>query len=172
MATLLSASIFLIGQPHHISLLKSTMSIQGTSNVHDWESKINTVGVSGALETSGTELKSITSLNITIPVKSIKSTKGSIMDEKTWNALKAKKHPTATYRLSKVNSIKKSGTSYIVSTQGNLAVAGKTKHITLTAIAKPLGNGKFRFTGNKKLRMTMFGIDTPHSNVWSYDHRR
>lgn len=79
------------------------MVIKGTSNLHNWESKVNEVRANGGLTADASGLKSINWLNVEIPVKTIKSEKGSIMDNKTYDALKADKFPNISYKLEKGN---------------------------------------------------------------------
>ena len=158
---LIASSLLIIGRSDYISLTRSTIALHGSSNVHDWESKVTNVSVAGALTIVNGELTGIQSFKINFPVKGIKSDKGSIMDDKTWDALKYKSNPTITYRMTKLNGITKSGSSYNVSTGGNLSIAGVTKYVSVNATAKPLGNGQFQFTGSKDLKMTTFGIDPP-----------
>jgi hypothetical protein len=79
----------IIGNPDYITLTKSTVTINGSSNVHDWTSNAKNVSVAGALTVVGGELTGIQSLKVVFPVKGIKSDKGSIMDDKTYDALKA-----------------------------------------------------------------------------------
>lgn len=153
--------LLVVSLTNAFSLVESSVKIEGTSNVHDWESKATSVKVSGDLEVSNGELLGIKDLKVYIPVKGIESSKGSIMDGKTWEALKAKSCSNISYKMSKLNYVKKSGSSYIVSTSGNLTIACKTKYVTISAKAKPLGSNKFRFVGSKKLKMTSFGIDPP-----------
>ena len=50
-----------------------TMSIKGTSNLHEWESKVTDVRATGSMTTDANALQSIQSLQVEIPVKSIKS---------------------------------------------------------------------------------------------------
>ncbi|MBT8326818.1 MAG: YceI family protein [Bacteroidia bacterium] len=159
-ALLLATTFVIIGKTN-FTLVKSSVKIEGTSNVHDWVSTAQTVRVTGKLNVQNNELLGINNLKVTIPVKGIKSTKGSIMDGKTWDALKYKKHPNIYYTLSKVNSIKKSGESYILSVSGKLSVAGVTKSITTKVVAKPLGGNQYQFVGSEDLKMTTYGIDPP-----------
>jgi hypothetical protein len=158
---IIAASLIIVGQPDYITLTKSTVTVNGSSNVHDWQSAAKNISVAGSLNVENGELAGINSFKIVFPVKGIKSDKGSIMDDKTWDALKAKSCPNITYSMTKLNSITKSGSSYNLSTGGNLTIAGVTKYVTINATAKPLGGGQFQFTGNEKLKMTTYGIDPP-----------
>lgn len=142
-------------------ITSSQMTIAGTSNVHAWESKVTKVEATGDILLEGTTLKTIKNLTVEIPVGGIKSSKGSMMDKKTWSALNKDAHPTITYTLTKVNNLTKSGDSYDIKTTGNLSIAGETRAVEITVKGKVLADGSLQFEGTKKLKMTDFKIDPP-----------
>ena len=142
-------------------IITSHLSIAGTSNVHDWKSDATKVEAKGDIQLEATTLKSIKNLKVEVAVGGIKSTKGSMMDKKTWTALKKDEYPTITYVLTKVNSLIKSGDSYDIKTTGNLTIAGETRSIELTVKGKVASDGSLVFEGSKKLKMTDFKIDPP-----------
>lgn len=142
-------------------IITSHLSIAGTSNVHEWKSDATKVEAEGDIQLEASTLKSIKSLKVEIAVGGIKSSKGSIMDKKTWSSLKKDTHPTITYVLTKVNSLTKSGESYDIKTTGNLTIAGETRSIEIMVKGKVLGDGSILFEGSKKLKMTDFKIDPP-----------
>ncbi len=137
------------------------MSVAGTSTLHDWESSVNKVTAKAEIASSDGAIQSIKSLNVEVDAKSIVSTKGKIMDNKTWETLKAEKHPKITYKLTKVESITKSGSEYMVKTTGNLTIAGMTKSVALDAKGKVLSNGDVEFTGSKLVVLSDFGMEQP-----------
>lgn len=138
-----------------------TMSIKGTSNLHEWESKVTDVRATGSMTTDANTLQSIQSLQVEIPVKSIKSPKGSIMDNKTYDALDAKKHPNIIYNLEKVTSLNKKSDSYDINVTGTLTMAGASKKIDMTVKGKVGSDGSVTFSGSKKLKMTDYKIEPP-----------
>ncbi len=137
------------------------MSVAGTSTLHDWESSVNKVTAKAEIASGDGAIQSIKSLNVEVDAKSIVSTKGKIMDNKTWETLKAEKHPKITYKLTKVESITKSGSEYMVKTTGNLTIAGMTKSVALDAKGKVLSNGDVEFTGSKLVVLSDFGMEQP-----------
>jgi polyisoprenoid-binding protein YceI len=138
-----------------------SLVIKGTSNLHDWEETGKEVRGNGTFTTEAGELKAINSLWVEVPVKSIKSTKGSVMDNKTYDALKADKHPNITYKLDKVSGLTKKGSSYDINASGTLTIAGTAKKTDLYVQGKVGGDGSLTFNGSKKLKMTDFGIKPP-----------
>jgi polyisoprenoid-binding protein YceI len=132
------------------------MSVAGTSTLHDWESEVTKVDAKASLTTEGQSLKNINSLNLTIPARSISSTKGRVMDNKTYEALKADKHPNITFALS---SARLSGTN--VTASGRLTIAGVTKNVNLTAAGRTDSAGNITFKGSYTLQMTDYGMEPP-----------
>ena len=132
------------------------MSVAGTSTIHDWESDVTKVNAKSSLTLEGQSLKAINSLSVTIPAKSIVSTKGKIMDNKTYEALKADKHPNITFTLS---AAKLSGLN--VNASGRLAIAGLTKNVNLSASGKLDKSGSITFTGSYTILLGDYGMEAP-----------
>lgn len=135
--------------------------IKGTSNLHDWESKVNEVRASGSMKVENGGLTGIQSLQVEIPVRTIKSSKGSIMDNKTYDALNADNSPNITYKMEKTTGIVRNGTDCAVHTSGFLTIAGTSNRVDLSAQGKVNANGTVTFNGSKKLKMTEFKIKPP-----------
>ena len=132
-----------------------TMTIDGTSNVHDWTSKVEQVQVSGQFLADAGQPSDVTGLNVKIPVKSIKSGK-SIMDKKTYAAMKSDKFPHVTFQAKQV-----SVSGNLIKAQGTLSIAGKSKPVTITGKWAKKSGGMMAITGSVPLKMTDFGIDPP-----------
>lgn len=137
-----------------------SLVIKGTSNLHDWESKANEVRATGSMTADASGLKSIQSLYVEVPVKGIKSPKGSIMDNKTYDALKANSYQNITYKLEKVNGLNPRAGVYDINTTGTLNIAGVARKIDMYVQGKASG-GAITFNGSKKLKMTDYGIKPP-----------
>lgn len=137
------------------------MSIKGTSNLHEWESSVKELHLNTAMTVDASGLRSIQTLTVDIPVKSIKSTKGSIMDNKTYDALKAKDFPNITYKIEKVSNLNRKGDGYDILASGYLTMGGVTNKIDLLVKGKVGADGSVVFSGSKKLKMTDYKIDPP-----------
>ncbi len=135
--------------------------VKGTSNLHDWESPAKEVRVNAAISINAGVLQSIQSLNLEIPVKTIKSSKGSIMDNKTYDALLADKYPNINFKLEKVTGMNLRGGSYDINTVGNLTIAGATNRVEMYVQGKIGSDGSITFTGSKKIKMTDYKIKPP-----------
>ena len=138
-----------------INAQSSTMTILGTTNVHNFQSKVTQI--SGELVISG---KKVQSLKVEVPVKSIKSNE-KLMDKKTYEAFDAEKHPTITFQLIDAVVQKATAEDIDVAVTGNLTMAGATKKITLNTTGKALKAGTFQFTGSVALKMTDFKMKPP-----------
>ena len=137
-----------------------TMSIKGTSNLHDWESSVKELKANGSMTADAAGLQSIQSLTVEIPVKAIKSTKGRVMDNKTYDAFHASDNPYITYKLESA-TVSKKGDGYDVSASGKLTMAGATNKIDMTVRGKVEADGSITFTGSKKLKLTDFKMKRP-----------
>lgn len=133
-----------------LSKSESKIKILGTSSLHDWEESVEDYSLNASLIDN-----EIQNLEIEIKVSSIESGK-SIMNEKTHEALLAKKHPlirfTATTLTLNENAFK--GT-------GNLSIAGEQRTISVNGLITESNAKHMTATGNIDLKMTDFGIDPP-----------
>lgn len=148
---LLLTSLITVGQTGiTLNKDKSSMQITGTSSLHDWESEVDDFSVKGNINENV-----IDGLEVTVQTKSIKSGK-SIMDDKTHDALKAKKHPSIVFKSDKltINGNKVTG-------KGTLSLAGQSKPISLNADVVSQTAGAMQVKGAVDLKMTDFGIDPP-----------
>lgn len=138
-----------------------SMVIKGTSNLHDWQSNVNEVRANGSIAMNAGALKSIQSLSVEIPVKTIKSAKGSIMDNKTYDALNANSYPNISYKLDKVTGLNARGGAYDINTSGYLTIAGTTNRVDLYVQGSTGGDGSITFKGSKKIKMTDYKVKPP-----------
>lgn len=129
---------------------ESKLLIQGTSTIHDWESVIDMYSITGNIQG-----ESLTDLNVVVKSKSIKSGK-SIMDDKTYDALKAEKFPEIIFRAESL-SINETGIVGL----GTLEIVGVSKEKTIEAIIINQTATELKVKGTVKIRMSEFGIEPP-----------
>jgi polyisoprenoid-binding protein YceI len=137
------------------------MTVAGTSSAHDWESDVTKLTAEGKMTITGGSLEKLQSLQVTVPAKSIVSTKGKIMDNKTYEALKADEYPNISFQLSEIEGISPSGGSFNVKAKGNLTIAGVKKPVSMSVTATVAANGQVTFKGSKKINMVDFGMEPP-----------
>lgn len=138
-----------------------TVKIKGTSNVHDWVSTVENLSGSASISFSENGDIRIDECQVSIPVKSIKSSKGSIMNKKTWKALKLRSNPNIEYRLTSFENVVKTGNNFTANVTGKLSIAGENQWINMNVNGKQLNNGGVEIIGSKELKMTDFNIDPP-----------
>ena len=166
MKTTLTRSMLLVGllaigtwvsaQVLTFSSQNTSIEINGTSNLHDWKSK--TTQVKGRLMFADND--QLKTLNVEIPVKSIKSGE-KLMDSKTYETLKADKNPNISFRMTDVAGLQRTGNTLQLTVNGNLSIAGTTKKVQLKASGKTNAGGIYTFTGSINLKMTDFGMKPP-----------
>lgn len=138
------------------SLKVNKMTVDGTSSLHDWTSEVTKVEWSGNFLITDNKIKEVKHVQVKIPVTSIKSTKGKMMDGKTYDAFVYEKNPTIAYKL---NTVKV--TDGNLKANGTLTMAGTTKPIELTVKGKVLANGDIHITGSQKLNMRDYKMEPP-----------
>lgn len=134
---------------------ESSLTIQGTSSVHDWESIVENFNVEIRITESDSSNINIESLFFEAEVNSIKSGK-RLMDRKTRGAFNEGDNPTITFTFSEILSI----SSESITVAGSLNMAGVTKDIEVTGQIEMTAN-ELKISGNKELLMTDYGMKTP-----------
>lgn len=144
---------------------KSSMTIDGTSSLHDWTSKVNEI--EGQIELSEKLVKKLKKgerfdkVTFSAKVKSIESGRGNTMDNRTHEALKAEEHPEITFSLKDGTVTQLKGSEFIMNAKGDLTIAGMSKPVELVVPAKKVDDDTFAFNGLKEIDMTEFGIKPP-----------
>jgi polyisoprenoid-binding protein YceI len=148
-------------QQNTYSISKAQMTISGTSSLHDWKSDVKKVTGQVTATVNNGALASINGTFINVDVYSIKSAKGSMMDNNTYSTLKAKKFPTIAYQLTQSKVTGTRGNVANVAASGVLTLAGQARAIDMAVTATVLGNGDLQIQGTKTIKMSDFGIDPP-----------
>lgn len=152
------ASQNLLAQQFNLNNSKSTMSIFGTSSLHDWEEVIEEQ--SGTIKLSTEEEIAIVNLNVSVVAESIKSEK-SAMDKNTYKALKTDTYKNITFKMTQSKNITDLGNSeYQVTVSGKLSISGVTKMVDLGFKMKTTTN-TVTLEGETSLNMKDYGIEPP-----------
>jgi len=134
------------------------LSVQGTSSLHNWESSVDQLQAKGTVLIQDNVLSDIKDVVVRIPVKAIKSTKGKVMDNKTWEAFNHEQNPTITFILT---SKRIQAEKNMLIASGTMTMAGVTKPIELHLNYKVLARGELQISGNHTLRMSDFKMEAP-----------
>lgn len=139
-----------------------TISLTGTSTLHDWEMKGGQGAGEAAFVVDGSgKLTTLTKLSFNIPAKSLKS-EHEMMDNNTYKALNADKFANMSFVLTSATVTPLGNNNYQISCMGHLTIAGTTKETDLVATGKfnPADNS-LTVTGIKKMRMTDYNVKPP-----------
>lgn len=149
---------------------ESTMTVTGTSTIHDWTSKVNEIEGTYRFKENILDKKIPKSGSIVdqvimeIPVKSIESPRGATMDNKTYNALKSEEHPNIIFEVTKdkIEEVSNSQAgSFQLDVTGNLTIAGFTKEISLVLDGQKTGPGTLKFKGSFPIDMVTYEVEPP-----------
>lgn len=148
---LLFTSMLLIAQDSYTLSNESTLTVEGTSTLHDWTVTANTY--QGSLTLDG---HVFTSISFDVDVESIVSTRGATMDKKTHNALKMEEYPKIVFSASDV-AFSEGDTQSI---PGKLTIAGVGKDVVIVSNIKKLED-KIQITGNHKITLQDYNMEPP-----------
>ncbi|MFZ4725187.1 MAG: YceI family protein [Paludibacter sp.] len=147
---------FGVAQVYKIIPASSSMTIFGTTNVHDFQSKVGQISGEVVINAS----KQVQSLSVDVPVKGIKSNEKA-MDNKTYEAFKSDKNPNISFRLIEVGSLQINDNEMEGIVSGNLTMAGVTRKVSFKAIGKSNKAGMYQVKGALPLKMTDFKMSPP-----------
>jgi hypothetical protein len=138
---------------------ESSMKIEGTSSLHDWDMKVEKFNCDLSLIIGNPSI-TIENVNFT-GVSSTISSHNSIMDSKTRSALKADKYPEIKFTMTSPLKIVAQGNSFSGSATGELNIAGKARTVNLPFSGKKISDNTINISGAKKIDMTEYGINPP-----------
>lgn len=138
-----------------------TLTIKGTSSVHDWEvtsdkGKLEAVLLLG----NNSKITGLSGLHFTVESKSLKSGRNS-MDNNTYKALKTNTYNSISFNLTSAKILQLEANSYQLTCLGDLTIAGTTRETELLAGCKLNADKTFTCSGIKKLKMTDFNVKPP-----------
>ncbi len=139
-----------------------TISLTGTSTLHDWEMKTTTGTSEAAFTVDATDkVISISKLSFTLPVETLKS-EHTAMDNNTYKAMNTDKFPNISFVLTSSSVTPNGNNTYLLHCSGKLSIAGTTKETDLIATGKYNPADKsFTVTGVKAMKMTDYNVKPP-----------
>lgn len=155
---------------NYVLMENSTMTIEGTSTIHDWECDVTDIqadiNFDASALTAETPTNPVKSLALTIPVEKIESGKGG-MNKKIYGALEEKKYPNITFELTSAkltpNTQATNGnkSSFSLMATGMLTIAGTTNEVSFPVEAFAENGNTYKFTGSYELNMRDYKVDPP-----------
>lgn len=134
---------------------KTNFSVAGTSTLHDWVMKSESKTGKANLTVANSKLTAITSIDITLPVETIKSEKTK-MDKIAYETLKADKNKNIKYVLK--SAVKVNETTWDLT--GTFTIAGVAK-VLKTQVKTSVVNGIVNMQGSNKITFKEFGMKSP-----------
>ncbi len=125
-----------------------TVTVEGTSPMHDWNMNASSGTFSGTV--SG---NTINNVKFTMPAKNLKSTKGKMMDNKAYATLKADKNSNISFTATSVNVGKGN-------MAGKLTIAGVTKNVSIPVTVVKNG-AAYTITAVEKMNLSDYGMERP-----------
>lgn len=159
LSTLLFAWNLKAQQTFRIIPENSKMNIEGTSTVHDWEMDAEKFSCVVDLETDGPSMR-VSNVVLTVTATGLVSGY-SLMNDKTYAALKADRYPEIRFSLESSDNLSVSNGAFSGRATGMLYLAGVSKRIDVHFTGRFTGNGQLTISGSKKIDMTGYGIDPP-----------
>lgn len=150
-----------------LAIKSAKLTIDGTSNVHDWSASTTAVRVTQAKLAAGVGGPSfwdavvkpgaVEAFEVTIPATKLTSPRSGL-DKNMYKALKTDQHPDIVFRLKSLTP--KAGTPGAFTAAGTLRVAGVEKAVDLDVTLGRSTQGLV-VKGTTKVLMTDFGIEPP-----------
>jgi len=168
---------------HYINQTTNTsVAIQGTSTLHDWEMKGPLIGgfvdfpAGISFDPGQTTLPGLKDGNLPavvtarIPTKSIHSEaeiKADIMDNLMRDAMRETNFHVIEYHLAelKLRQPHVAGQPFVFDAKGELAIAGVTNKVAFPVSIVPLEKNKIIISGTNDLKMTDYKIEPPAPNI-------
>lgn len=154
-----------VAQQNKVTLMdKSTMQIEGTSNVHDWTADVEQLNFDITFNVSALASDSLSNpvetLSLTIPVDKMESGKGGL-DRRMHDALKKDDHPNIIYELLSSEVTETSDSTFQLNTTGTVTIAGVSRDISFPVQGTIQDDGTYKFTGNYEINMEDYDVDPP-----------
>ena len=137
-----------------------TIKVLGSSNVHDWVMTSTAMESQGNFIIDGDKLTGLRSFSFRLAVKSLHSDHTS-MDDRTYKSVNESKYPNISYKLTSAVITSTGNNKYLISTKGDLTIAGVTQPISMDVTATIGADNVITCIGAKKIQLTDYGIKPP-----------
>jgi hypothetical protein len=143
----------------HLVADKSSVEVDGTSTLHDWNMKTADLKCTAVMGLDGTAVNKIENVTFSCPAESLKSGESSIMDKKAYKAIKSDKYPEIRFTSDKVENLKSSGNEFSGDLVGKFQLVGVTKTITIPFKGKVTDDSHAVVNGSFQIKMSEYGIE-------------
>jgi len=138
------------------------ITIEGTSNIHDWE-MVSDKGACTAVFTfnAGGGMTGVSFLGFNLAAESLKS-EHKAMDKNTYKAMNTDKYPYISFTITSCTVQPSSGNNYVLKTKGKLTISGVTKDVDIAgACALNPGDKSINCAGSYPIKMTDYNVTPP-----------
>ncbi|WP_442591635.1 YceI family protein [Pedobacter sp. AW31-3R] len=132
----------------------SQITVNGSSNIHDWTMTSKTVNCDASIVVKGDQISDISALAASITVTTLKS-KDKSLDSRAYKALEAEKFKTINFKLTDAAVSGKT-----IKATGNLTIAGNTVPVTIVSTYTVSG-GVISIKGTQKIKFSQFKLKAP-----------
>lgn len=151
-------NIKVYSQDYTINKANSTITVSGTSSLHDWDIISNSF--SGKIQLKDFTTGQIENLQVYIASETLKSGKNA-MDKKTYKALKTSEFKNITFSMVKIKSSEKiDDSTFEMRVEGKMTICGVTKLKTIDFLLTKVGK-ELNATGSCMVKMTDFKVEPP-----------
>jgi polyisoprenoid-binding protein YceI len=155
---MLLLSIEVCSQDYTLDKSNSSITVSGTSSLHDWDVISN--DFTGDMKLKDVLNGKLESLYVNVNSETLKSGKKA-MDKKTYKALKTDEFPNVTFSIKSVRSEKRiDNSTFEFKLIGNMSLCGVTKSVPLDFLLT-LNGERINITGSCIIKMTDFEVEPP-----------
>ncbi len=138
------------------------ITIEGTSNIHDWEmnSDKGSCAATFSFNANG-GLAGVSFLGFAMAAESLKS-EHKAMDKNTYKAMNTDKYPNISFTISSCTVQPSGGNNYVLKTKGKLTISGVTKDVDISgACAFNPADKSITCAGSYPMKMTDYNVTPP-----------
>jgi polyisoprenoid-binding protein YceI len=165
-AFLVSSASSAIAQSYSLDMKSSSLSVIGTSTLHDWKLKADSISGKAKLTFSENKLDNITSLSIHVLVASLQSGLDPL-DIHMRKALSSNDAIYVDYQLTKTTKITPNTIGYTIQAEGDITIIKNVKQSRMQATMELRKNGDIRFFGETMIDMTDYSVELPQAEMGS-----
>lgn len=137
------------------------IQLDGTSTLHDWTMASDKPKCNAAFTFNGDSMVSLSSLEFTVPVESLKSDRKGL-DKNAYKALNVGSYPEISFNSGYANIHSQSQDGYVITAKGKLTISGVTKDVWIMALARINPSDKsITTTGTFKIKMSEYNVERP-----------
>ncbi len=167
LSLLLATTFTLQAQSFKLDNEASTLSVFGTSTLHDWKLSADDLKGDAVFKMKGNKIEEISSLSFEVPVAPMESGLEAL-DKHMRTAMTANNSSVVTFIMNEVTKLTPNTIDgYTVQANGNLTIIKNKKPVSLQATIEIKKDGAIRIYGETKISMTDYEVEPPQAEMGS-----